>query len=240
MILESQGVFQQAAKEYQAMMDPYMMGTGGGDGDEANFSNWWEHDDTCTGTYLHGRNSKLYFSLMYMWDKLYNFVFVARKDPLPGHMAIGDIYYGDEEELCFSEGEEDALSSFSHHSSMTTPKPKRSPGFEKNSDDVAELMSTMRDMAAARNSANETQKQILTLLNIHDQRSSNQAEFGRGGITMNDIEQTQRVIHNFEADLGTHKAKKQKLVNIGEDKNDNRIQKLNKAIKSTKSMIKIS
>jgi hypothetical protein len=118
-----QGVFQKAAKEYQAMMNLYMMGTGGGDGDEANFSNWWEHDDTCTATNLHRQNSNLCLSLMYMWDKLYNFVFVAKEDPLPGHMAIGDIYNGDEEELSFNEEGEDALSSFSHHSSMTTPKP---------------------------------------------------------------------------------------------------------------------
>ncbi len=89
---EVQGVFQQAAKEYQAMMDLYMMGTGEGDGDEANFSNWWERGDTHTATYLHGQNSNLYLFLMYMWDKLYNFVFVAKKDPLPGHMGIGDIY----------------------------------------------------------------------------------------------------------------------------------------------------
>jgi hypothetical protein len=140
---EVQGVFQQAAKEYQAMMDLYMMGTGGGDGDDANFSNWWERDDTCTATYLHGQNSNLYLSLLYMWDKLYNFVFVAKKDPLPGHMAIGDIYNVDEEELCFNEGGEDALSSFSQHSSMTTPKPRWSPEFEKNGNYVAELMSTM-------------------------------------------------------------------------------------------------
>jgi hypothetical protein len=51
---------------------------------------------------------------------------------------------------------------------MTKPKPRQSPGFEKNSNNVAELMSTMRDMAAARNSANETQKEILTLLDKHD------------------------------------------------------------------------
>jgi hypothetical protein len=57
---------------------------------------------------------------------------------------------------------------------------------------------------------------------------------------MNDIEQTQWVIHNFEADLATNKAKKQKLFNVGDGKNDNRIQKLDKAIKSTKSVIKIS
>jgi hypothetical protein len=51
---------------------------------------------------------------------------------------------------------------------MTHQKPRQSPGFEKNSNDVAELMSTMRDMVAARNSANETQKEILALLSKHD------------------------------------------------------------------------
>jgi hypothetical protein len=51
-IKEMQDVFQEAATEYQAMMDKYMMETGGGDGDKANFSNWWEHDDTCTATII--------------------------------------------------------------------------------------------------------------------------------------------------------------------------------------------
>jgi hypothetical protein len=52
-------IFKLVAKEYQAMMDKYMMGTGGGDGDEANFSNWWERDDTRTATYINGQNSNL-------------------------------------------------------------------------------------------------------------------------------------------------------------------------------------
>jgi hypothetical protein len=51
---------------------------------------------------------------------------------------------------------------------MTTPKPRRFPGLEKNSNDVVKLMSMMRDMTAARNAANETQKEILKLLNKHD------------------------------------------------------------------------
>ncbi len=57
---------------------------------------------------------------------------------------------------------------------------------------------------------------------------------------MNGIEQTQQIINNFEADLATQKAKKQKLVSIEGDKNDDKIQKLDKAIKFTKNMIKIS
>ena len=51
-IKEMQDVFQEAAKEYQTMMDKYMMGTGGGDGDKANFSNWWERDDTQAATII--------------------------------------------------------------------------------------------------------------------------------------------------------------------------------------------
>jgi hypothetical protein len=51
-IKEMRDVFQEPAKEYQAMMDKYMMGTGGGDGDKANFSNWWERDDTHAATII--------------------------------------------------------------------------------------------------------------------------------------------------------------------------------------------
>ena len=36
------------------------MGTGRGDGDEANFLNWWERDDTRTATYINRQNSNLY------------------------------------------------------------------------------------------------------------------------------------------------------------------------------------
>ncbi len=45
------------------------------------------------------------------------------------------------------------------------------------------------------------------------------------------------MIKNFELDLDKHKAKKQKLENVGS--NNNKIEKLDKEIKSTKSMIKI-
>ncbi len=57
------------------------------------------------------------------------------------------------------------------------------------------------------------------------------------GATMNEIEQTQRVIKNFEVDLEKHKAKKKKLENVWA--NNDKIQKLDKDIKSTKNMIKI-
>jgi hypothetical protein len=39
------------------MINKYMMGIGGGDGDEANFLNWWERDDTRTATNINGQNN---------------------------------------------------------------------------------------------------------------------------------------------------------------------------------------
>ena len=242
LVKEVQAIFKLVAKEYQVMMDKYMMGTGGGDGDEANFSNWWERDDTRTVTYINGQNSNLYLSLIYMWDKMFNFVFVEKKDPLPAHMGIGDIYDG--EIYINSNGDEEELRGGSFNdgniqSDMSTTTPRRSPvsGKSGNDGDLAELMKAMRDVASARSSSNETQKEILKLLTKNDREVTEQAQLDRGAM-MNGIEQTQRVIKNFELDLDKHKAKKQKLENVGA--NNDKIEKLDKEIKSTKNMIKIS
>ena len=177
---------------------------------------------------------------MYMWDKSYNFVFVEKRDPLPGHMGIGDIYNGVNDNGD-GELEFDAESSFSQ-SSMTTPKPRGSPGSGKSSSDLAEMLSTMRHMVTARNAASETQKEILELLK-RDRESSNGADINGGGTMMNSIEQTQRVINNFESDLTALKAKKQKLVNNGggtNDENAEKIEKLITSIKDTKHMLKVT
>jgi hypothetical protein len=116
--------------------------------------------------------------------------------------------------------------------------PRRSPGFgNRGNGDLSELMITMRDMAAARNSSNKTQKEILMLLTKNDREVHKQAELDHRGAMMNGIEQTQQVIKNFELDLEKHKGKKQKLENVGA--NDDKIQKLDNEIKSTTNMIKI-
>ena len=81
-------------------------------------------------------------------------------------------------------------------------------------------------MAATRNSSNETQKAILQLLTKNDHVVDERGAKLNKGATMNGIKQTQ------------YKAKKKKLENVGA--NNDKIQKLDKEIKSTKNMIKIS
>ena len=129
---------------------------------------------------------------------------------------------GEEEELCggsFNEG--------NSQSDMSTTTPRWSPVSGKSGDngDLAGLMNAMQDVAATRNSSNETQKEILMLLTKNDREVHERAELDRGAM-MNGIEQNQRVIKNFESDLEKHKAKKQKLENDGV--NNDKIKKLDK------------
>ncbi len=58
---------------------------------------------------------------------------------------------------------------------------------------------------------------------------------------MHDIEQTQRVIKNFEVDLNKQNAKKRKLMDRSIDgMNDSKISKVENDIQEIKRMIKIS
>ena len=58
---------------------------------------------------------------------------------------------------------------------------------------------------------------------------------------MNDIEQTQRVIKNFEEDLNKHNVKKQKLMDRSIDVMNNlKVSKVENEIQEIKRMIKIS
>ena len=145
-------------------------------------------------------------------------------------MGIGNMYNdeidynsnGEEEELCggsFNEGNSQS------DMSTTTPRRFSVSGKSGNNGDLAGLMNAMQDVAATRNSSNETQKEILMLLTKNDREVHERAELDRGAM-MNGIEQNQRVIKNFESDLEKHKAKKQKLENDGV--NNDKIKKLDK------------
>ncbi len=123
-----------------------------------------------------------------MWDKMFNFVFVEKKDPLPAHMGIGDIYDGgDEEELHGGSFDDGNIPS---DMSTKTPRWSLMSGKSGNDGDLAELMKAMQDVVSARNSSNETQKETLKLLTKNDREVPEQAQLDRGAM-MNGIKQTQ-------------------------------------------------
>ena len=92
----------------------------------------------------------------------------------------------------------------------------------------------VQDMVAAKRSNDAVTKEIPVLIK-HGSESNNSA---RGN--WNDIEQAQRVIRSFKADLEEHKSKRQKVLDMGMDKTGKKITKLDEKIKATRRMIKIS
>ena len=78
---EVTAIFMKVKTEYQKMMDMYTQGTGGGSGDDAEFTTWMDRDDTCVVTYLGGQHSLMYLSVVKMWDRMFNYVFADIKDP---------------------------------------------------------------------------------------------------------------------------------------------------------------
>ena len=68
--------------EYNKSMDKYTKGTGGGSGDDVNYSSWQYRDETRLAGYSEQQN-QLYLTLIYMWDKEHGYAFVTTKDKLP-------------------------------------------------------------------------------------------------------------------------------------------------------------
>jgi hypothetical protein len=58
------------------------MGTGGGPGVPENFATWETQDESYVLLYTQ-QDANLYLAVVHIWDKLYGFPFVPRRDPMP-------------------------------------------------------------------------------------------------------------------------------------------------------------
>jgi hypothetical protein len=101
---------------------------------------------------------------------------------------------------------------------------------------IEKIRSNIRDLATARKESSENQREILALL-----KGDIDSSAGSNDGNMHDIEQTQRVIKNFEDDLNKQNAKKRTLMDRSIDgMNDSKISKVENDIQEIKRIIKIS
>jgi hypothetical protein len=229
---EVTAIFIKVKTEYQKMMDKYTQGTGGGSGDDAQFTTWMERDDTCVVKYLEGQYSLLYLSVVKMWDRMFGHVFADVKDPLPDEAAIGERYddddyidYGNEDD------DNDEMTSSRSRSASKRRANAKSPSVDKN---MEKMLNIVGDMSKARKAASDHMSEILSLLK--DGKDGDDAVHSG---SINDIEQTQRVIRNFQDDLAKQKEKKRKL-DSNTESGKSKIEKLKKSMKETKKNIKIA
>lgn len=75
-------IFSTVMTEYNAAMVEYTKGTGGGPGDDANYVCWQERDPTRVAGYS-DQPSRIYLTVIHIWDKQYSYPCVVSKDPMP-------------------------------------------------------------------------------------------------------------------------------------------------------------
>ena len=75
-------IFEKMVAEYQAMMDFYTKGTGGGPGAPENYADWMHPPAECVVGYIQ-QPCNFYLSVVHIWDKQYNWLLTDEKDPLP-------------------------------------------------------------------------------------------------------------------------------------------------------------
>ena len=229
---EVMAIFVKVKTEYQKMMDKYTQGTGGGSGDDAQFTTWMERDDTCVVTYLDSQYSLLYLSVVKMWDRMFGHVFADVKDPLPDESAVGEHYDGDDYIGNGNEDDDnDEMTSSQSRSASKIRANAKSPSVDKN---MEKMLNIVGDMSKARKAASDHMSEILSLLK--DGKDGDDAVHSG---SINDIEQTQRVVRNFQDDLAKQKEKKRKL-DSNTESGKSKIEKLKKSMKDTKKNIKIA
>ena len=77
-------IFEKMVAEYQAMMDLYTKGTGGGPGASEHYADWMHHPAECVVGYIH-QPCNFYLSVVHIWDKQFNWLLTDEKDPLPSN-----------------------------------------------------------------------------------------------------------------------------------------------------------
>ncbi len=94
------GMFGKVVLNYQECMKKYTMGTGGGPGAPRNVATWETRDESYILLYTQ-QDANLHLAVIRIWDNLYGFPFVPRRDPMPDDCMIDDpidFEYGKEQD----------------------------------------------------------------------------------------------------------------------------------------------
>ncbi len=83
-------IFGMVRKSCNRVMDRYTMGTGGGSGMPENYVIWQEREETMITGYITQITADLYLTVVYMWDRMYNFPFVTTRAQIPQEARIDD------------------------------------------------------------------------------------------------------------------------------------------------------
>lgn len=221
-------IFDKVKSEYNAAMDNYTKGTGGGSGAPSDFAVWEERDPTYVVQYA-DQVCNLYLAAVHMWDKEYQFVFVSIKAPMPNHCVIDDGY-----DAIAGDNDDD----FIHRGSIPTPalRGKTASARKENG-----YLTVLEKMSKGREEVKENTEKIVGLLESIVGGGGNTASDEKRQV-MKDLKDTNDLIDTFEKKndklkIELRQKKKRAIGDISSAKLQKSIKKIKASIKKNEKMI---
>jgi hypothetical protein len=242
-------MFEKMVAEYQAMMDFYTKGTGGGPGAPENYADWQHRPADCVVGYIQ-QPCNFYLSVVHIWDKQFNWLLTDEKDPLPQNCVIDDSTTTIDFNSNQNDREGDDDFSISRVLSPT-------PGQATNRRSLSSTSSTRRSLAStsstrgrsapkerravaalesynnSRDSSKSAESEIITIMRRMEGAIAGEGTDDTASKTralVEDVNQTRALIRLSEGDLKRLKKKKRKLSSDTE-KNAKKIKAIKKKIK---------
>ena len=221
-------IFLKMVAEYQAMMDLYTKGTGGGPGASEHYADWMQRPAECVVGYIH-QPCNFYLSVVHIWDKTSQWLLTDEKDPLPLNCAIDDstteINFHNENDD--GSGDDFVLSrvhSPTQQGQAATRTPSNSSRRSLSASSAKEkrAVAALESLNASRANAKSSENEIINIMrrmegSISGGRTTGIASKARE--LVEDVSRTRTLIRLGEGDLKRLKKKKRKL---GTDKEKNK------------------
>ena len=232
---EVAAVFKKVQSEYQAAMDKFTMGTGGGTGAPAGFSVWENRHEGYVVNY-DPQKCNIYLSLVYMWDKEHGYCFVDKKDKVPAECAIGDGWTGDHDNADYDAGDAGVINDVDGYA-LITPKPSKKQAASSARKNESKMVEMMEQLVSARKKSHSSVGDLVTL--IKNKATPDDDDSSSDAIVQK-IARTVTLQDTFHEKIKTLRASKHEIFKEP-DTNENkrkRIAPLLDEIKECKKMVK--
>ena len=231
-------IFEKMVAEYQAMMDFYTKGTGGGAGASEHYADWMHRPAECVVGYIH-QPCNFYLSVVHIWDKQYNWLLTDEKDPLPQNCAIDDSTITIDFDNNQNDKEGDDEFSISRFLSPTPGRATNRRSFSSSTTKGRSAPKERRAVAALEksndswDSSKSAESEIITIMRRMEGAIAGEGTDDTASKTralVEDVNRTRTLIRLSEGDLKRLKKKKRKL-SSNTEKNANKIKAIKIKIK---------
>jgi hypothetical protein len=209
---EVRAIFVQVLTEYNAAMEKYTKGTGGGSGTRALFAVWdeaqteqhkkWKERPVGWIAQYAGQMVMLYLGVVLMWDAKYGYIFTSRKEPMPDDCMIDDNFFAEGGTGEDGEGFGGAIDNNNNINAFRTPRVTLGSrkGTKSSSSSKSDVGSMLSELKEGRASCKATQDEMLQLVKDNmtvaaaPAMTTSQPSTKDDAALVNDISNTMKVI----------------------------------------------